>query len=93
MRLIVVIVLEVGGIGVTKKEWHEGVSIIDGVEFLAVEEVLHVVLDDRALVDGSSHGSGGVHADAVTKGENVLKSSVLKSIWVNVNNTFSVCDA
>jgi hypothetical protein len=36
MGLVVIVVLEVAGIGVAKKEWHEGVSIVDGIEFLSI---------------------------------------------------------
>ncbi len=38
--LVVVVVLETGSVGVPEEEWHEGVSVVDGVEFVTFKELL-----------------------------------------------------
>lgn len=45
------------------------------------------MLDDGALGDGGMLSSSGLSLDAVTPGENVLESFVLKSVGVYVNHT------
>ena len=92
VRLIIVEVLEVRGIGVTKIERHEGVTIINSIKLAAFHELLNIVLNNWSLVNGCSLGSGGVNANAVTESKDVLETLVLKSIWVNVNNTLTVCN-
>lgn len=76
-----------------KIEWHVCVAVIDSIQFLAFHELLDVVLDDWALVDGSSLSSGGVYSNAISEGEDVLESLVLESVWVNINDSLTVCDA
>jgi hypothetical protein len=85
--LEVVVVLEAGGVGVAQEEREEGVAIIDGVEFLAVHEVLQVMLYYWFLVDSSSLSSSGVNINTITKGKNVIVFFVLKGIWVNTDHT------
>jgi hypothetical protein len=76
-----------------KVEWHESISIIDGVQLLSVHEVFQVVLHHWALVDGSGLSSGSVDSNTVSEGENVFKSFVLKSIRININNTLIISNA
>lgn len=92
MRLVVMKVLEVGGIRVAKIEGHIGVTIIDSIEVTALHELLNIVLDDGGLVDSSSLRSSSVDSDAITESEDVLEALVLKSVGVNINDTLAVSD-
>jgi hypothetical protein len=76
-----------------KVEGHESISIINGVQLFAFHEVFQVVLHYWALVGGSSLSSGSVNSNTVSKGENVFKSFVLKSIRININNTLIISNA
>lgn len=76
----------------TKIEWHVCVSIIDSVEFFAFHELLKVVLDNGALMDGSSLSSGGIYSDAISESKDVLESLVLESVRVHVNNALAIGD-
>jgi hypothetical protein len=77
---------------VTEEEWHEGVSVIDTIEFLALHELLEVVLHNRALMNSSTLCSGGVDTDAVTESEHVLEALVLESIRVHIDNALASCE-
>jgi hypothetical protein len=77
VRLIVMEVLEVRGIRMSKPEGHESVTIIDGIEFFTLKELLDIVLNDWSLMDGSCLCSGCVDTNAITKSEDVLESLVL----------------
>jgi hypothetical protein len=90
VRLVVVQVLEITGIRVAEIEGKERVSIIYAVQFLAIHELLNILLDNRSLVDSSCLGSGGIDTNAITKGEDVLITLVLKSIWVDIYDTFLI---
>lgn len=92
MRFKVIIVSERGGIGVTKEEGKEGVTIIDLVEFLSFHKLLQVVLDNGFLVEGSGLGSGGVDVNAITKGEDVVILVVLESVGVYAHHTVFVTE-
>jgi len=87
MRLEPVEMLEASSIRVAKQEWHVGITVIDCIEFLAVHKLLEIVLDNGALVDCCCLGSGGVDADAITKGKDVLEALVLESVGVHINDT------
>jgi hypothetical protein len=78
---------------VAQVEWHECVSVIDGIQFLSFHELLQVVLDNWALVDSCSLGSSGVNTDAISKGKDVFESLVLESVRVDINNSFTVGNA
>ena len=86
-------VLEAGGVGVREVEWHIGESIIDGVAFLTLHELLQVVLDNWALGVGSMLSSSDLSLDAITEGEDVLESGMLKSVWVHINKSGVVSDS
>jgi hypothetical protein len=77
----------------SKVELHISVTIIDCIEIFSAHELLKILLNNWALVDGCSLGSGGVNTNAITKSENVLESLVLQGVWVNVYNTFSVSNS
>ena len=51
------------------------------------------MLDNWALSMGSVLSSCDLSLDAVTKGEDVLESRMLKSVWVHVNETGIVSDS
>ena len=72
--LVVPGVLEVGSVGVGHVEWHVGISIIDTVQFLTVEELAEVVLNDWALSKSGVHGSSGLSLDGITPSEDVFVS-------------------
>ncbi len=48
-RLVVVQVLEVGGVRVAKEEGHKSVPVVDSVNFLTLQEAENVVLNNRVL--------------------------------------------
>jgi hypothetical protein len=48
------------------------------------------MLNNRALSVGSMLGSSGFSLDAITPGENVIESFVLKSVGVDVNHASGV---
>lgn len=85
--------LEVASIRVAKVEGKEGVSVIDSVQFLAIHELLNILLDNRSLVDSSSLGSSSVDSNAISEGEDVLITLVLEGVWIDINDTFGICDA
>ena len=86
-------VLEASGVGVREVEWHISESIVDGVALFTLEELLHVVLDNWALSVGGVLGSSDLSLDAVTEGEDVLESGVLKSVWVHIYKSRVVSDS
>lgn len=73
-----------------KVEGHEGVTIINTIEFAAFHELLNIVLHNWCLVDGSSLGSCGVNTNAISESKNVLEAFVLEGVWVDINDTFTV---
>lgn len=77
----------------TEPEGHERVTIIDSVKVLTLKVLLQVVLNNWGLMDGSSLGSGCVNANAISESEDVFESLVLKSVGVNIYNTFLGSDA
>ena len=85
--LVVVFVSEARGVSHSHHEWHVGVTIVDCVAFLAVEELEQVVLDDWVLVLSADIGSGGVSSDSVTEGKDVLVLLVLKGVFVDPDFT------
>ena len=86
-------VLEAGGVGVREVEWHIGESIIDGIALFTFKELLQVVLDNWALSVSGVLGSSGLSLDAISEGEDVLKSRVLKGVWVHINKSGVVSDS
>lgn len=91
--LKVVQVRETGSVSVAEPEHHVLIAVIDGVGLLALEEAEHVVLHDGVLLNGASVGTSGLAADAVTDGEDILVSVVLKGVAVDVNLAILVTDA
>jgi len=83
--LEVIVMLEVVSIRVTEVEWHVRITIIDTVQFFTIHELLNVVLDDGVLGMSSMLGSSGVSLNAVTEGKDILESSVLEGIWVDID--------
>lgn len=88
--LVVVQVLEAGGVVLTQDQRHEGVSVVDGVGVLTIHKLKKVVLDNRVLGHSGILGRGSTSGSAVTEGEDVLESLVLKSVLVNINKTLIV---
>ena len=91
--LEVVEVLKVRSLRVTEDEGHECVAVIDGIQIFSLHELLNVVFNDGSLVDSSCLSPSCIDANAVSEGENVLKSLVLKGVGVNVNNTLVISNA
>ena len=91
--LVVVKMLEIGSVGVTKKEWHECVAIVNSVYFLALEEAQHVVLDNRVLSHSGRVSSGGIETNSITKSKNVVVGLVLQSVLVYINTSSFVSEA
>ena len=61
----------------SEEEWHEGVAIIDCIELLTLEILLHVVFNDGGLMNSGSLSPCGVNADAISESKDVLESLVL----------------
>jgi len=83
--LEVIVMLEVVSIGVAEVEWHVSISIIDTVQSFTIHELLNVMLDDGVLGMSSMLGSSGRSLNAVTEGKDILESSVLEGIWVDID--------
>jgi hypothetical protein len=83
--LEVIVMLEVVSIGVTEVEWHVRITIIDTVQFFTIHELSNVVLDDGVLGMSSMLGSSGRSLNAVTESKDILESSVLEGIWVDID--------
>jgi hypothetical protein len=90
--LEVVLVLEAGGVSVSEEEGHEGVTIIDTVDLVALEELEDVVLNDGVLGGSGTLGTGGLETDGITESENVVVLLVLESVLVNIEKTLAVCE-
>lgn len=93
VRLIVMVVLEVAGVRMSKVEGHESVTIIDCIKLLAIQELLEVVLYNWALIDSSCLGSSCINSNAISKGKDVLEALVLKSVRIDINDTFFISNA
>lgn len=78
-------VLEAVSIRVAEIEWHVRVSIVDTVQLLTIHELLNVVLDNWVLGMSSMLSSSGISLNAVTKSKDILESSVLESVWVDID--------
>ena len=83
-------VLEAACVAVTEKEGHESGAIIDSVAVFSLKVVEHVVFDNWALVHGTFLGTGGFEANSVTKSKDIFVLLVLKSVFVNINETCCV---
>jgi hypothetical protein len=70
-------VLEVRGVRVAKKEWHESVSIVDSVNFLTLQETKNVVLNDWILCHCGRMSSGRVKANCIAESKDVVVGLVL----------------
>jgi hypothetical protein len=90
--LVIMEMLEVSGIRMAEIEGQESVTIIDTIKFTTLQELPDVVLNNWSLVDGGSLSSGGIDTNAVTEGKDVLEALVLKSVWININNTLIIGD-
>lgn len=88
--LVVMQVLEAGCVSVSEEEGHESVAIIDSVDLLTLEELENVVLHDRVLGSSGTLSTGGLETDGVTKGEDVVEGVVLKSVLIDIDETFAV---
>ena len=86
-------VLEASGVRVREVEWHISESIIDGIALFTFEELLQVVLHNWALGVSGVLGSSGLSLDAITEGEDVFESRMLKGVWVHINKSGVVSDS
>ena len=82
--------LEAACVAVTEKEGHESGAIIDSVAVFSLKVVEHIVFDNWALVHGTFLGAGGFEANSVTKGKDIFVLLVLKSVFVDINETCCV---
>lgn len=90
MGFVVMVVLETGCIRMSQKEWQEGISVIDSIQFFANHEVGQIMLNDWTLCNSSSLSSSSVDSNAISESKDVLESLVLKSIRIDVNNSLMV---
>jgi hypothetical protein len=93
VRLIVVQVLEAGGVVLTQDQRHEGVSVVDSVGVLTIHKLEKVVLDNGVLGHSGILSRGSTSSGAVTEGEHVLEGLVLESVLVDIDETLFVKEA
>lgn len=91
--LVVVQVLEAGCVSVSELEGHESVAVVNSVDLLTLEELEHVVLHDGVLCCGGTLSTGSIETDSVTKCEDVVVGVMLKSVLVDIDETFAVSEA
>lgn len=90
--LVIVQVSEFSGTAGAEEEWQLGVAVVDAVNFLSVQELEQVVLNNWVLTHGTDLGSRGLSSNAVTEGEDVLEARVLEGVLVDVNHALSVSE-
>jgi hypothetical protein len=90
--LVIVQVLEAGCVSVSEEEGHESVAVVNSVDLLTLEELEHVVLHDGVLGSSGTLSTGGLETDGITEGEDVVVGVVLKSVLVDVDETFAVSE-
>eukprot|EP00178_Gracilaria_changii_P025052 TRINITY_DN7626_c0_g1_i2.p1 TRINITY_DN7626_c0_g1~~TRINITY_DN7626_c0_g1_i2.p1 ORF type:complete len:128 (+),score=11.90 TRINITY_DN7626_c0_g1_i2:185-568(+) len=91
--LIIMEVGKRGAVGVSEIQGHVLVAVIDSVQLLSIQELLHVVLHNGVLSNGSLLSPGRVEADNVTEGEDVLEFLALKRVPVHVDRSVGLSDA
>lgn len=92
MGFIIMVMLETCCIRSSKNERHKCVSIIDCIKLFSFHVACEIVLHNWILHCCSSLCSCCVDTNAITKGKNVREFLVLKCVWVNINNSLSICN-
>ena len=93
VRLVVIEVLEAGGIGVAKEERHKCVTIINSIQFLSFHVIFEIMFNNWVLSNSSGIGSSSFNINAVAKGEDILESFVLESVGVHINQTIGASNS
>jgi len=87
---VVIGVRESSNCGMTHPDWEAWVTIVDTVEFLSCDKSQEVVLDNWVLCSSCSLSSSSVSSNGITEGKDVLKSFMLKSVLININEAISI---
>lgn len=69
----------------TEEEGEERISVIDSIQVISLQVLLEIVLDNGRLSHSGVLRSSGWEVGARPKGEDILVSVVLESVWVDVN--------
>lgn len=70
-------VLKLSLVGMGKIEWEVGISIIDSVQFFSLQEIVEIMFHNWILSHSSDLSSSSFSFDAISEGEDILKSLVL----------------
>ena len=87
---IIMQMLETCRIGMTQKEWHKSVSIINTVHFLSLKEFKNVVLYNWILSNCCRLSTSCFKTNCITKSKNIVIFFMLECIFVNINSTVSI---
>jgi len=87
---IIMQMLEICCIGMTQKEWHKSISIINTIYFLSLKEFKDIVLNNWILCHCCRVSACCIKTNCITKSKNVIIFFMLKSIFVNINSTLSI---
>lgn len=87
VSFIVMEMREGSGVRVAHQQWPVGVSIVDTIAFFTFHKSQDIVLHNWALSLGSDLRSGNIRFNGITEGKNVVKSFMLKSVWINIDKT------
>ena len=82
--------LEICCIGMTQKEWHKSISIINTIYFFSFKEFKDIVLYNWILCHCCGMSTSCFKTNSITKSKNVVIFFMLKSIFVNINSTLSI---
>ena len=86
-------VLEARHIRVAEVERHVCVAVIDCIELLSFKESSHIVLNNWSLSLSSDLSPRSFTLDAVSEGEDIIKSFVLECVRIYINHACVVGDA
>jgi hypothetical protein len=82
--------LEICWIGVTQKEWHKSISIINTINFLSLKEFKDIILNNWILCHCCRVCTCCFKTNCITKSKNVVIFFVLKCVFVNIDSTLSI---
>jgi len=92
-RLIVIQVLETSSMRVSHVQRHIRITIVNTIQFLAIHELLDIVLNNRALCMCWILCSCSFTLNCISKGKNILKLIMLKSVRIDINQTLRISES
>jgi hypothetical protein len=79
--------------GVTHIKWEIRISVINSINFLSIHKSENVVFDNWTLGLSRCLRSSDVSSDGISESKDILKSLVLKGIWVYINQTIGISNS